>query len=99
MFFDKFYKTKNIVCINKLYFTVYNFMGQIYDISTHILFYKQLNLLNKMLKEKISEGKDLLTLLSLNKINLNDHQNVEKLNTKYKKRKSLIYTNSLLQVN
>ena len=99
IFFDKIYKIKNIVCINKLYFTVYNFMGQIYDISTHILFYKQLNLLNKMFKEKISEGKDLSTLLSLNKINLNDHQNVEKLNTKYKARKSLIYTNSLLQVN
>ena len=99
IFFDKIYKTKNIVCINKLYFTAYNFMGQIYDISTHILFYKQLNVINKIFKEKITEGNDLNSLLSYNKINLNDHRNVEKLNTKYKARKSLLYSNSLLQAN
>ena len=99
IFFDKIYKTKNIVCINKLYFTAYNFMGQIYDISTHILFYKKLNVINKIFKEKITEGSDLNSLLSYNKINLNDHRNVEKLNTKYKARKSLLYSNSLLQAN
>ena len=74
-------------------------MGQIYDISTHILFYKQLNMINNIFKEKINEGKDLSSFLSFNKINLNHHGNVEKLNKKYKSRKSLLYSNSLLQSN
>jgi hypothetical protein len=98
IFFDKVYKTKNIVCINKLYFTVYNFMGHIYDISTHILFYKQLNIINNIFKEKLSEGNELQPFLSFDKININDNKNIEKLNKKYKARKSMLYSNSLLQV-
>ncbi len=98
IFFDILYRSKNIVCINKLYFTVYNFMGHIYDISTHILFYKQLYIINNIFKEKISEGNDLHSFLSFDKINLHDHRNVDKINKKYKAKKSLLYSNSLLQV-
>jgi hypothetical protein len=94
--FDKIYKTKNLVCINKLYFTVYNFMGQIYDISTHILFYKQLNIINDVFKEKIIIGNELYPYY--NKINIGDDKKLEKINKKYKSRKTMLHhSNSLLQ--
>ena len=96
IFFDKIYHTKKFFCINKLYFTVYNFMCQIYDISTHIIFYKQLNLLNNIFKEKMSEGNELYPFILLRKINLNDNKNIEKLNKNYKNRKSMLYSTNLL---
>ena len=39
--FDKLIKPQKFFCIPKAYFTVYNFMCQIYDISTHIILFKQ----------------------------------------------------------
>ena len=42
---DRFIKPKKFIYISKKYLIVYNFMNQLYDISTYILLYKQLQLL------------------------------------------------------
>jgi hypothetical protein len=71
-------------------------MGQIYDISTHILFYKQLNIINDVFKEKIIIGNELYPYY--NKINIGDDKKLEKINKKYKSRKTMLHhSNSLLQ--
>ena len=53
--FDNLIFPQKFFCMQKAYFTVYNFMCQIYDISTHIILFKQFNLLNNIMLEKIYE--------------------------------------------
>ena len=54
-FYDKAMSPKKFFCIPKTYFTIYNFMCKIYDISTHIILFRNFNLLNNALKEKLTE--------------------------------------------
>ena len=94
--FDKLIKPQNFFCIKKAYFTVYNFMCQIYDISTHIILFKQFNLLNNMVLEKIFEENGVCPTKPYNKININDSQIVQKLNRDLKNKKSILFSNNLL---
>ena len=68
-FLDKLIHPQKFFCLPKEYFTVYNFMCQIYDISTHIILYKHFNSLNKMFKEKIYENDEICPTKHYNKIN------------------------------
>ena len=43
--YDKVISPKKYFCIPKTYFAIYNFMCQIYDISTHIILFRNFNLL------------------------------------------------------
>jgi hypothetical protein len=54
-FFDKLIKPHKFLCFSKKYFTIYNFMCQIYDISTHIILFKQFNTFNNLLKQIVQE--------------------------------------------
>jgi hypothetical protein len=54
-FYDKVISPKKYFCIPKTYFAIYNFMCQIYDISTHIIIFRNFNLLNNALKAKLTE--------------------------------------------
>ena len=55
-FFDKFEQPKKFCGISRRYFTLYNFMGQIYDISTHILLLKKFNILNHFIIENVNSN-------------------------------------------
>ena len=94
--FDKLINPQKFFCISKAYFTVYNFMCQLYDISTHIILFKQFNLLNNIIVEKIYEDNGICPSKPYKKININDAKTVEKLNKDLKNRKSILFSNNLL---
>ena len=95
-FLDKLIHPQKFFCLPKEYFTVYNFMCQIYDISTHIILYKHFNSLNKMFKEKIYENDEICPAKPYNKINIDDEKRIEKINKDLKSNKSILFSNNLL---
>ena len=94
--FDNLIRPKEFLCISKAYFTVYNFMCQIYDISTHLILFKQFNLLNNMLKGKFSQEIGFSSDKIFNKININDEQIINKLCNDFKNNNSILYSNYFL---
>ena len=94
--FDNLIFPQKFFCMKKAYFTVYNFMCQIYDISTHIILFKQFNLLNNIMLEKIYEDNGICPTKPYNKININDIKTVEKINKDLKNKKSILFSNNLL---
>ena len=95
-FLDKLIHPQRFFCLPREYFTVYNFMCQIYDISTHIILFKQFNSLNKLIKEKIYENHEVCPAKPYNKINLGDENKIEKINKDLKSNKSILFSNNLL---
>ena len=93
-FFDKIMFPKKFCCIPKTYFTVYNFMCQIYDISTHIILFKHFNLLNNVMKEKLIEDNIFSPSILFSKINISDSKIIERLNRDLKSKTSIFYSNS-----
>ena len=90
-YFDRLINPQQFHTISQKYFTVYNFMSQIYDISTHILLFKQFNLVNNGLK-KIYEEKGFCPAQPFKKININNNEIMEKLDIELKKKgKSIIF--------
>ena len=90
-FFDKLINPQKFFCVSKKYFTVYNFMCQIYDISTHIILFKHFNLLNNILKEMIHEH-GFRPFHSFNKININDDDLIKKINKDLITKKSILFS-------
>ena len=95
-FLDKLIHPQRFFCLPKEYFTVYNFMCQIYDISTHIILFKHFNSLNKMFREKIYENDEVCPTKPYNKINIGDEKKIEKINKDLKSNKSILFSNNLL---
>ena len=95
-FLDKLIHPQKFFCLPKEYFTVYNFMCQIYDISTHIILFKQFNSLDKLIKEKIYENDEVCPSKPYNKINIGDEKKIEKINKDLKGNKSILFSNNLL---
>ena len=94
-YFDRLIYPQNFCKINKKYFTVYNFMGQIYDISTHIFLFKQFNLINNSLKT-IYEEKGFCPAHPFRKININDEDLMNRINGDLKKRgKPILFSKNL----
>ena len=69
-------------------------MCQIYDISTHIILFKQFNLLNNSLK-KIYEENGFCPAHPFKKININDNDIIEKLNKDLKNKKYILFSKNL----
>ena len=78
-------------CISKKYFTVYNYMCQIYDISTHIILIKKFNILNNMILDKF--GDETLHIRQKSRINIDDKNVIEQINEDLTKKKSVIFSN------
>ena len=93
-YFDKLINPQQFICVSRKYFTVYNFMSHIYDISTHILLFKQFNLINNSLK-KIYEENGFCPAHPFRKINLNDEELMAKMNEALKREKSILLTMNL----
>ena len=69
-------------------------MCQIYDISTHIILFKQFNLLNNAVK-KIYEERGYCYIYPFHKININDANAIEKLNYDLKNKQSILFSKNL----
>ena len=93
--FDKLVNPKKFCFLSNNYFTVYNFMCRIYDISNYILLFRQFNLLNNIVK-KNHENDELLCLSKqYQKINVNDNDLINKVNIELKSEKSILFSNYL----
>ena len=94
-FLDKLIYPQKFFCLHPSYFTVYNFMCRIYDISTHIILFKHFNLLNKLVK-KMHEKEENCQHKIFNKININDKRIVDRINCDLKSKKSILFSNNLV---
>ena len=92
--FDKLVKPQKFCFLSKTYFTVYNFMCQIYDISNYIILFRQFNVLNSIIK-KIFEKDGFYTSKQFTKINVNDNDIISKVNKELKSEKSILFSNYL----
>ena len=90
--YDKLIHPKSCLCIPKLYFTVYNFMCQIYDISTHVLLYKQLNFNNRILLDLKNKENGIFPSKPYYKINVNYEKVINKIKKDLVGRDSNLYT-------
>ena len=94
LFFDKIVNPQKFCFISKNYFTVYNFMCQIYDISNYIILFKQINILNYIIK-KLYEKKGLNFSKRYKKININDNDIINKVNSELNSDKSILFSHYL----
>ena len=94
-FFDKLIYPQKFFCLHPSYFTVYNFMCRIYDISTHIILFKHFNLLNKLIK-KLDEKEENYQHKIFKKINISDKKIVDRINCDLKSKKSILFSNNLI---
>jgi hypothetical protein len=76
---DKFIKPKYFFCINKKYLIVYNFMGQIFDIRSHIILVRNFNILQNIFFQEINGGKkhSFDKRININNDNLMDEINYD----------------------
>ena len=86
--FDNLVNPKRFFNFSRTYFTIYNFMCQVYDISSHVVLIKQFNILKNILKEKY-ENKDNFISKLYNKININNNQIIDNIGNEFKHNKSL----------
>ena len=93
-FLDKLIYPQKFFCLHPSYFTVYNFMCRIYDISTHLILFKHFNLLNKLVK-KMQEKEENCQHKIFNKINISDKRIVDRINCDLKSQKSILFSNNL----
>ena len=94
--FDKFFRPEKFFCIPRTYFIVYNYMCQIYDISSHIILFKQVNALKKMFEDRKYDSEDeLISIKKFQKINIRHSKSIEKLGKDLKQRRSVIFPNDL----
>ena len=94
--FDKFLHPQKFLCLPKTYFIVYNYMCQIYDISSHIILFKQVNILKKMFEEKKYDNEDeIASIRKFQKINIRQTKSIEQLGKDLKQRRSVIFSNDL----
>ena len=93
-FFDKLIKPHKFLCLSKKYFTIYNFMCQIYDISTHIMLFKQFNTFNNVIKQMVQEF-GLSPIHTFKKINIKDKNIIAKINKDLRTKKSILFTKNI----
>ena len=91
-YFDKLINPQQFLCVSKRYFTVYNFMSHIYDISTHILLFSQFNLINNLIKQ-IYEENGFCPIHPFKKINIKDEELMARIKEGLNKReKSILFS-------
>jgi hypothetical protein len=92
--FDKINQPQKFCYLSKSYFTVYNFMGQLYDISNYIVLFKNFNLINSALLN-IYEEHGLRISKALDRINIKDKSIIKKINTELKSDKPILFSKFL----
>lgn len=90
LFLDRLIYPKSFFCVTKLYMIVYRFMCRIYDISSHLFFYKQIITNKNIITEIISKENINYQSKIYNKINIKDEKLMEKINNDLLENKSLL---------
>ena len=95
--FDKLLHPEKFLCLPKTYFIVYNYMCQLYDISSHIKLFRQVNILKKMMFEnkKYESEDDIKLIRNSQKINIRNSKSIKQLDKYLKQGSSVIYSNDL----
>ena len=71
-------------------------MCQIYDISSHIILFKQVDIFKKMFEEKKYENEDEnSSIRKFHKINIRQTKTIQQLGEDLKQRRSVIFSNDL----
>ena len=96
IFIDKFIKPRSLCCMSKKYLIVYNFMGQIFDITSHILLIKNFNILKSMFFNEINAGKKLNSFAGDKKININNENLMKEISEDLNENTCDIFTKILL---
>ena len=98
IFFDKFKMPKKFCCVSKKYFIVYNYMCQIYDISTHLMLFKHFTILNNFIFEVINTNEySNYQFESNGKININDNVKLNELDKELQSRKCVLFSRIFLK--
>ena len=85
--FDRLIQPKKFMNISEKYLIVYNFMNQLYDISTYLLLYKQFQLL------KISLDREKRQIINEHvKININNDEFMNHLDNDLRSRKFPVFS-------
>ena len=93
-FLDRFVNPQKFCLYPKEYFTVYNFMCRLYDISNYIILLNQFILINNALK-KIHKKNDIYPSKPFKKINIKDKDIINKLNMDLNNKISVVFSNYL----
>jgi hypothetical protein len=96
-FFDKFRSPQRFCCVSKSYFTMYNFMCQIYDISTHIMLFKQFIILNNIVFDNINNYNATFPFEKDNKMNINDQNLLDRIEAKLENTKFVMLSDIFLK--
>ena len=96
IFIDKFIKPKSFCCMDKKYFIVYNFMGHIFDINSHILLIKNFNIFKNIFFNEFIVGHKLEHYTIDKRININDEKLMKEINNDLNDNTCDIFTKSLL---
>ena len=96
-FFDKINRPRKFCCISKKYFLVYNYMSQIYDISTYLMLFKQFTILNNCIFETINSNEYSYPYESNGKININDNIKLDQLDKESKSKKCIVFSRMFLK--
>ena len=87
---DNLIRPKKCCCVSDKYLIAYNFMSQIYDVSTYVLLYKQFNLL------KTSVHLDKNNLLKNQKINIKNPEIMGNINNNIGRKKNILYSKTVI---
>jgi hypothetical protein len=90
LFLDRLIYPKSFFCVTKLYMIVYRFMCRMYDVSSHLFFYKQIITNKNIITEIVSKEKIDYQSKIYNKINIKDEKLMEKINNDLLENKSLL---------
>ena len=91
VFLDVIRQPKKFCIVSQQYLTAYNFMSQLYDISTYVLLYEQFNIIRKAFYSKF-HGSFSLT----KKINILNDEVMLNINENLRNKKSAIFSDKLL---
>jgi hypothetical protein len=96
-FIDKLVRPKSFCCLDNKYLIVYNFLGQIFDISSHILLFKNFNILKNLFVSEIIDGKNKIKIFDNSKrININDKILMDEVSRDLKANSCDIFTKTIL---
>ena len=93
---DKLINPKKFCCLNKKYLIVYKFMGQIFDITSHILLIKNFNIFKNIFFNELNGGKKLNSYTIDKKININDDNMMNEISEDINTKSCDIFTKTLL---
>ena len=96
-FIDKLVRPKSFCYLDNRYLIVYNFLGHIFDISSHILLFKNFNILKNLFVSEITDGKKKIKIFDNSKrININDNALMDEVSRDLKAQSCDIFTKTIL---